>query len=104
MKYRQRKLLNYPTLCRSKEIEKLTKQAGKTLNEYPGIELPDSSEIKELGNRLLNEDISYNQEEQKEEHSRIFGNLNSEHLNAFDSIMESIDKYLGKQVFVDGYG
>jgi hypothetical protein len=86
------------------EIQKLMKQAGKTLNEYPGIELPNSSEINELGNRLLNEEMSYNKEEQIEEHSRIFGNLNSEQLNAFDSIMESIDKDLGKQVFVDGYG
>jgi hypothetical protein len=33
------------------EIEnKLMRQAGKTLNEYLGIELPNSSEIKELGN------------------------------------------------------
>jgi hypothetical protein len=35
---------------------------------------------------------------------RIFGNHNSEQLNAFYSIMKSVDKYLGKQVFVDGYG
>jgi hypothetical protein len=35
---------------------------------------------------------------------RIFSNLNSKQLNAFDSIMESIKKDLGKQVFVDGYG
>jgi hypothetical protein len=48
--------------------------------------------------------LSYNKEEQKEEHLGIFGNLNSEQLNAFYSIMESIDKYLRKQVFVDGYG
>ncbi|KAK1668043.1 hypothetical protein QYE76_056202 [Lolium multiflorum] len=86
------------------EIEKLMRQAGKTLNDYPEIELPNSSEIKELGNRLVNEEMSYNKEEQREEHSRIFGNLNREQINAFDSIMESIDKDLGKQVFVDGYG
>ena len=67
MEYRQRKLLNHPTLCLTAsqkqgntlvEIEKLMRQAGKTLKEYPGIELPDSSEIKELGNRLLNEEIT----------------------------------------------
>ncbi|XP_040248155.1 uncharacterized protein [Aegilops tauschii subsp. strangulata] len=113
MEYRQRKLLNHPTLCLTAsqkqgntlvEIEKLMRQAGKTLKEYPGIELPDSSEIKELGNRLLNEEINYNKEEQKEEHSRIFGSLNSEQRHAFDSVMESVDKDLGKQIFVDGYG
>ena len=112
MEYRQRKLLNYHTLCLTAspkqvhamvEVEKLMRQAGKTFNEYPGIKLPNSSEIKELGNMLLNEEMSCNNDEQKEEHSRIFGNLNSEKLKAFDSVMESIDKYLGKQVFVNGY-
>jgi hypothetical protein len=31
-------------------IEKLMRQTEKTLNEYHGIELPNSSEIKELRN------------------------------------------------------
>uniref|UniRef100_A0A453NWX8 Uncharacterized protein n=1 Tax=Aegilops tauschii subsp. strangulata TaxID=200361 RepID=A0A453NWX8_AEGTS len=52
------------------------------LKVNPEIELPLSSEIIELGNRLLNEEINYNKVEQKEDHSRIFGSLNSEqHLN-----------------------
>jgi hypothetical protein len=79
------------------------RQDGKTVNDYPGIELPNSSEIKELRNSLLNEEMSYNKEEQKEEHLRIFGNLNTGQLNAFHAIMESNHKVLGKQVFVDGY-
>jgi hypothetical protein len=33
----------------------------------------------------------------------IFGNLNTEQQNAYDAIMEIIDKDFGKQVFVDGY-
>ena len=85
------------------EIEKLMIQAGRTLKEYPGIELPESSEIKELGNKLLNEEINYNKEQQKEEHLKIFGTLNYEQCLAFDSIMESVGKYLGKQIFVEGY-
>jgi S-adenosylhomocysteine hydrolase len=48
--------------------------------------------------------MSNNKEEKKEEHLRIFGNVNTEQLNAFDAIMESNHKVLGKQVFVDGYG
>ena len=72
MGYKQRKFLNYPTLCLTAsqkqghvlvEIEKLMRQAGKILKEYPGIELPDSSEIKELGNKILNEEINYNKEQ-----------------------------------------
>ena len=60
------------------------RQAGRTLKEYPGIELPHSLEIKELENKLLNEEINYNKEQQKEEHLKIFGSLNYEQRLAFD--------------------
>jgi hypothetical protein len=46
----------------TEEIEKVMGQAG-TLNEYLGIELPNSSEIQEPGNMLPNEEMSYNKEE-----------------------------------------
>jgi hypothetical protein len=87
MEYKQRKLLNYPALCLTDkqkkdhalvEIEKLLRDIGKTFREYPGIELPNSASLKELGNRLLNEEMNYNKEEQRDEHLNIFPNLNSE--------------------------
>ena len=67
MEYRQRRLLNYPTLWLTDtqkqgyalvKVDKLMRQAGKTFKEYPGTQHPDSSQIKELGNRLLNEEIT----------------------------------------------
>jgi hypothetical protein len=36
--------------------------------------------------------MSYNKEEQKQGNLRIFGNLNSEQLNAFDPIMDRSTK------------
>jgi predicted RND superfamily exporter protein len=48
--------------------------------------------------------MNYNKHELKDEHLGIFHNLNSKHQNAFDNIIESVDKNLGKQNFVDGYG
>lgn len=62
------------------------RQAGKTLEEYPDIELPKCVELRELGNRLLNEEMSYDKDKQKEEHDSIFGKLNAEQKVAFDSI------------------
>lgn len=113
IEYKQRKNLNYPTLRLTEqqkkghaliEIEKLMRQAGKTLEEYPDIELPKCAELRELGNRLLNEEMSYDKDKQKEEHDSIFGKLNAEQKVAFDSIIESTNKGLGKLMFVDGYG
>jgi ATP-dependent DNA helicase PIF1 len=68
MEYKQKKILNYPTLHLTDkqqgyalvEMEKQMRQAGKTLKEYPGIEMPNSSILKELENRLLNEEMNYN--------------------------------------------
>jgi hypothetical protein len=53
---------------------------------------------------LLNDEMGYNKEEQKEEQLRIIDNLNFEQQNALYSIMESINKDMSKHVFVDGYG
>lgn len=101
MNFRQRKLLKYPTLRLTDkqkkdhalvEIEKLMREAGKTIKEYPEIQLPNSSGLNELGNKLLNEEMNNNNLEQKDEHLSIFHNLNSKQRNAFDSIIESVDK------------
>lgn len=98
MKFRQTKLLEYPTLHlidKQKkdralvEIEKLMREAGKTIKEY--LQLPNSSGLNELGNKLLNEEMNNNLE-QKDEHLSIFHNLNSKQRNSFDSIIESVDK------------
>jgi ATP-dependent DNA helicase PIF1 len=111
MEYKQRKILNYPTLHLTDkqqgyalvEMEKQMRQAGNTLKEYPGIEMPNSSILKELENRLLNEEMNYNKEDLKGEHCSIFDSLNSEQRKAFDTIIESAHKNLGNQIFADGY-
>ncbi|KAM0832273.1 hypothetical protein ACQ4PT_065011 [Festuca glaucescens] len=112
MEFRQRKLLKYPTLRLTDkqkkdhglvEIEKLMREAGKTIKEYPEIQLPNSPGLNELGNKLLNEEMNNNLE-QKDEHLSIFHNLNSKQWNAFDSIIESVHKNLGKHIFMEGYG
>jgi len=86
------------------EIEKLMRQSGRSLKDYPEIQLPSTDEIEELGNRLINEEQNYDRDSQRSEHLRIMNNLNPEQKKAYDAIMESVDKGLGKQIFVDGYG
>lgn len=86
------------------EIEKLMRQAGKSLKDYPGIELPNANELQELGNRLINEEVTYDRDKLKQEHQEIFRNLNSDQKTAFNAILESVEKETGKQIFVEGYG
>nr|XP_040256329.2 uncharacterized protein LOC120974039 [Aegilops tauschii subsp. strangulata] len=112
MQYKRRIILNIPTLQLTNtqkqaygliEIEKLMRQVGKSLKEYTEIELPNAAELDELGNRLINEEVNYDMEKLKDEHKTILNNLNQDQKKAFDKIMESVNKGLGKQIFVEGY-
>ncbi|KAK1684710.1 hypothetical protein QYE76_045558 [Lolium multiflorum] len=113
MQYKRRTILNFQTLQLTTtqkkayaliEIEKLMRQVGKSLKDYPDIDLPNDAELEELGNRLINEELNYDMDKLKDEHQAILNNLNQDQKKAYDAIMESVDKRLGKQIFVEGYG
>ncbi|XP_062206115.1 uncharacterized protein LOC133907990 [Phragmites australis] len=113
IQHKRRLILNFPTLQLTEsqkksytliEIEKIMRQAGKSLKDYSGIELPNADELEQLGNRLINEELNYDMDLLKNEHLNILNNLNPEQKKAYDAIMESIDNNLGKQIFVEGYG
>jgi hypothetical protein len=80
------------------------RQAGRSLKDYPDIQLPNTDELVELGNRLINEELNYDRDLLRNENQAILINLNPEQKNAYDVIMHSVNNGLGKQIFVDGYG
>ncbi|XP_044450928.1 uncharacterized protein [Triticum aestivum] len=90
--------------CSLMEIEKQMGQAGKSLKEYPGIELPNMPELHEIEKRLINEEMNYDKDKLKGEHVQILKNLNFDQKKAFDAIIESADQSLGRIIFVDGHG
>ena len=113
IQHKRRLILNFPTLWLTEsqkkaytliEIEKLMQQTGRSLKNYPDIQLPNADEIQELGNRLINEELNYDRDSLKEELQTILKNINPEQKRAYDAIMESVDNGLGKQIFVEGHG
>jgi hypothetical protein len=86
------------------EIEKLMRQAGKSMKDYPQIEMPSADELGEIGNRLINEEMNYDKDTQRDDHQRIYNNLNDDNFFAFNAIMESVDKKEGKLIFVESHG
>jgi hypothetical protein len=90
--------------CTLIEIEKQMGQAGKSLKEYPGIELPNMPELNEIRNKLINEELDYDKDKLTAEHAQIMSTLNIDQKKAFDAIIESAEQSLGKIIFVDGYG
>ena len=89
--------------CTLIEIEKQMGQAGRSLKEYPGIELPSIPE-NGIENRLINEEMNYDKDKLKGEHVQILKKLSLEQKKAFDAIIASAEQSLGKTIFVDGYG
>jgi len=113
IQHKRRIILKFPTLQLTAsqkkaytliEIEKLMQQIGRSLKNYPDIQLPNVDELQELGNRLINEKLNYDRDSLKEELQTILRNINPEQKKAYDAIMESVDNGFGKQIFVEGHG
>jgi hypothetical protein len=73
------------------EIEKLMWQVGKSMKDYLQIKMPSADQLGGIGNRLMNEEMSYDMDIQREEHQRISSNLNVDKKTTFNAIVESVD-------------
>ena len=111
MQYKRRIILYFPTLQLTNlqkkaytliEIEKLMRQVGKSLKDFPDIELPNAAELEQLGNRLINEEVSYDMEALKREHQMIINNLNQDQKRAFDTIIDFVKKDLENRYLSKG--
>jgi hypothetical protein len=114
MQYRRRRrILIFPTLQLSDsqkkpyallEIGKIMRQAGKSMKDYPQIEMPSADQLGEIGNRLMNEELDYDKDKERDDHQRIYNNLNDCQKIAFHAIVEFADTSKGKLIFVEGHG
>jgi hypothetical protein len=113
MQYRRRRILNIQTLQLSNsqkkayallEIEKIMRQAGKSMKDYPQIEMPSEDQLGEIRNRLMNEELNYDKDKHSDDHQRIYNNLNDCQKIAFHAIVESVDTSQGKLIFIEGHG
>lgn len=90
--------------CALMKIEKLMEQAGKSLKEYPGIEIADMAKLNNTEKGLMKGEMIHDRDKLKDEHLQILKSLNADQKRAFDAIIESADQSQGKLIFVDGYG
>ena len=59
-------------------------------------------ELEQLGNKLINKEITYDMEALKSEHQIIINNLNQDQKMDFGAITKSAERGVGKQIFVQG--
>ncbi|XP_074352042.1 uncharacterized protein LOC141691202 [Apium graveolens] len=86
------------------EIEKLFNDVGKSLKDFTTLPVPDPSFLHELENRLISEELGYNRDQQREEHEKLFRSLNEDQLQAYTSIISSVENKAGGIFFVYGSG
>jgi hypothetical protein len=74
------------------------------MKDYPQIEMPSADQLGEIRNRLINEEMNYDKDKERDDHHRIYSNLNDGQKIVFHAIMESVDTNQEKLIFVDGPG
>nr|XP_009789935.1 PREDICTED: uncharacterized protein LOC104237479 [Nicotiana sylvestris] len=86
------------------EIETIILKMGKSLKDIDGMPLPDSALLRNVENRLLNEELDYDKEELKILHDKSFALLNDCQKLAYDAIITSVENEQGRLFFINGHG
>ncbi|KAK9698409.1 hypothetical protein RND81_08G102300 [Saponaria officinalis] len=86
------------------EIEKLLQKNGSSLQKFPSIIAPSEIFIRDSGNRLLAEELSYDKKELAEEYSKLLPSLTDEQRRSYDIIMTVVQKDQGGLFFIYGHG
>ena len=109
---RQRRILQFQELILSDdqlrnyglyEIEQILQQYGRSLRDYPQMPQPNMDLIQN-GNRLIQEEMSYDVSSLKREHEILISGLNNEQRIIYNSIMEAVATERGGMFFVYGHG
>ncbi|CAN1837196.1 ATP-dependent DNA helicase pif1 [Linum perenne] len=86
------------------EIEKLLRQFGKSLSDFPGLPIPLPDPFVSLTNSLLAQELHYDHAALATQFEIEIIKLNAEQKVAYDEIMASVQSNQHRLFFIDGYG
>ncbi|KAL6540370.1 hypothetical protein OROHE_012141 [Orobanche hederae] len=86
------------------EIEELMQKLGKSIRDIDGMPQLDSSLTRDMGNRLLNEELDYDRVRLKALHEKSLSQLNIFQKSAYDAIVQSVQHDQGRLFFISGHG
>ncbi|WMV10829.1 hypothetical protein MTR67_037524, partial [Solanum verrucosum] len=66
--------------------------------------LPDSALMRNVGNRLINEELDYDKDKLQILHDQSLALLNACQRPAYEAIITSVDNEEGKLFFIHGHG
>ncbi|XP_030939745.1 uncharacterized protein LOC115964607 [Quercus lobata] len=82
----------------------ILQQYGKSLKDYPQMPQPNVNILIHKGNRLIEEEMSYDIGSLQREHEILISGLNNEQRTIYNSIMEAVFSESGGMFFVYGHG
>ncbi|XP_038711761.1 uncharacterized protein LOC120005955 [Tripterygium wilfordii] len=85
------------------ELQTLLKRNGSSLNE-PGLPEPQTAQIQEMANTMLNEELSHNTEELRNKSITYLGTMNVGQKNVYNAVLEAVYKQQGGLFFIYGHG
>ncbi|XP_020251238.1 ATP-dependent DNA helicase PIF4-like, partial [Asparagus officinalis] len=86
------------------EIEKILCRNGKTLGDYPSLQVPESINLNDFHNKLIQDELNYNKESLAIEHTELLSSLTTEQRHVYDRIIDAVFENNGGVFFVYGYG
>ena len=86
------------------EIDQILQQYGKSLKDYPQMPQLDVNILIHKGNRLIEEEMSYDIGSLQREHEILISGLNNEQRTIYNSIMEAVFPESGGMFFIYGHG
>ncbi|XP_049381178.1 uncharacterized protein LOC125845678 [Solanum stenotomum] len=86
------------------EIESILLKMGRSLKDIEGMPLPDSTLMRNVGNRLINEELDYDKEKLQILHDQSLAMLNTCQRVAYKAIITSVHNEEGKLFFIHGHG
>ncbi|CAH9095692.1 unnamed protein product [Cuscuta europaea] len=115
IQYTRRRILHHPELILSneqlerfalEEIERLLQSRGKSLHDYPPMPTVVIDSLLSSNDKLIYEELCYDQTAMSEEHSTLFKSLTDEQLRVYETIMQSVNEEVGGvfSVWVRWYG
>ena len=84
------------------EIEAIMLRMGKSLKDIDGTPLLNTELLRELINRLVNEELDYCTEDLKVAHDIAFSSLITFQKKVYDAILASVYNDQGDLIFING--
>jgi hypothetical protein len=85
-------------------LDKLLKESGRALKDWPTMPLPQRDWDAEALNPLIAEQLDYNRDTERELADQQIALLNPDQRRAFDKVVNSVQQKLGKTYFLNGPG